>query len=225
MVHAMATSHDNDEELRRLRRKLDGEDERDAARALLDPGEALRELGDAEVAFGDTGPVSDSQPIEVKRPGWFDRAWAFVTRTTFRKVVFFIVLAPLILYSALDSIGPNGLVERMIGGRTCVGPRGSRARLMAHAMSALGPRANRMVVSDRRVLLVRSEPFADPPQLRPIESVALTDIAAARHRPRGLARRRVELSFTDGSRIVLALPLFRAPSPERFLAALPPAAD
>jgi len=46
------------------------------------------------------------------------------------------------------------------------------------------------------------------------------DLLAARRRPRGPWRRRLELRFTDGSRIVLALPLFQSPPPRRFLAAL-----
>jgi hypothetical protein len=218
----MATPDDGDEELRRLRRQLDGQGVRDAARALLEPGEVLRELGEVSEAFGDTGPVSEWQPIELKSPGWFDRIWAFGTRTTFRKVVFYTLLAPLMVYLAIDSVGSSTVLDRMIGGRTCVGPRGSLARRVEHALNVLGSGANQVVVSDRRVLLVRAKLFVDPPQLTLVLSAALGDIAAARHRPRGLLRRRVELRFVDGSHIVIALPAFRAPSPKRFLAALSP---
>jgi hypothetical protein len=199
------------------RRATPGED---AARTLLSPGETLRELGEVGVAFGDTGPVSEWQPVELKSPGWWDRAWAFCTRTTLRKVVFFTLFAPVALVLAIDSVGPSALLDRLIGGRTCEGPRGSIARRVQHAMSALGPGANHLVVSDRRVLLVRRELFADPPQLTLVLSVLMHDIAGARHRPRGPLRRRVELRFTDGTRIVLALPLLRAPSPQRLLTAL-----
>jgi hypothetical protein len=64
--------------------------------------------------------------------------------------------------------------------------------------------------------------FEDPPRLTLVSTVALGDLAAARHRSHGLLRRRVELLFTDGSRIVLAFPVFNGPSPRRFLAALSP---
>lgn len=192
----------------------------DAARALLTPRETLREWGDVGIAFGDTGPVSEWQPVELKSPGWWERAWAFCTRTTLRRVVFFTLFAPVALILAIDSIGPSTLVDRLIGGRTCEGPRSSIARRVQHAMSALEPGADHLVVSDRRVLLARRELFADPPQLTLVLSVPLRDIASARHRPHGPLRRRVELHFIDGTRIILALPLLRSPGPERLLAAL-----
>jgi hypothetical protein len=219
---AMATPDDGDEKLQRLRRQLDREDVRDAARALLEPGEVLRELGEVGVAYGDTGPGSDAQPVEPASPGWFDRFWAFATRTTLRKIVFYTLLAPLMVYLAVDSVGSSALLDRMIGGRTCMGPRGSLARRTQHALSVLGPGANHVVVSDRRILLVRAKLFAEPPELTMVSALGLGEIAAARHRPRGPLRRRVELCFTDGSRIVVALPSFRSPSPRRFLAALSP---
>jgi hypothetical protein len=220
----MPTPAERDEELARLQRQLNGDDKRDAARTLLEPGESLRELGDVSVAFGDTGPVSDWQPIEPKSPGWFDRAWAFGTRTTLRKVVFSIALAPLFLFMAIASVDSGSIFDRIIGGRTCAGPRGSLARQVEHALSTLGLKANGIVLSDRRMLLVRTELSTESPRYTHVMAVALGDIAAARHRPRGLLRRRVELRFTDGSRIVFALPMFNAPSPERFLAALAPVA-
>jgi hypothetical protein len=216
----MATADDSDDELGRLRRQLDRQDVRDAARALLEPGEVLREFGEVSRAYGDTGPVSEWQPVELTSPGWLDRMWAYGTRTTFRKVLFFTLLAPLMVYAAIDSMGSSAVLDRMIGGRTCAGPRGSLARRAEHALSALGSGANHVMVSDRRLLLVRAELFADPPEVTLASAVALGDLAAARHRPRGLLRRRIELRFTDGSWIVLALPLLRAPSPERLVAAL-----
>jgi hypothetical protein len=222
----MTTPDDPDEELRRLQRQLDGEDVRDAARALLDPGEALRELGDIGVAFGDTGPVSEWQPVELNPSAWWDRIWAFGTKTTIRKIAFYTLLAPLAVYAAVESLGdslaagPSTLLDRLIGGRTCQGPRDSLARQVQHALSALGPGADRFVLSDRRLLLVKGTLFTDPPELTMISSVPLTEIATARHRPRGLLRRRVEIRFTDDSRIVLALPALRSPKPKRFVAAL-----
>ncbi|HSK97014.1 MAG TPA: hypothetical protein VK891_10395, partial [Euzebyales bacterium] len=62
--------------------------------------------------------------------------------------------------------------------------------------------------------------FTDAPALTLVGSVPLDEIAAADPSPRGPARRRVEVRFTDGSRIVLALPVLRAPGPERLAIAL-----
>jgi len=208
------------EELRQLRRRLDGEDVRDAARALLEPGEVLRELGEVSVAHGDTGPVSEWQPIELTVPGWFDRIWAWGTRTAVRKALFFTLLAPVAVVAALDSIGPSTLMDRLVGGRTCEGPRGSTARRVQHALSALGPGGNRIAVTDRRILLIRQELFASPPVLNVILPVPFADLAGASHKPRGLLRRRVELRFTDSSRIVLALPMFGTTNPREIIAAV-----
>ena len=217
-----------DDELHQLQRQLDGEDVRDAARALLDPGETLREFGDVGVAFGDAGPISEWQPVDLTPSRWFERAWTFGTRTTIRKIFFSLLLAPLVVYAAVESLGdvlasgPSTLLERLLGGRTCQGPRDSLARRMQHALSALGPNADRFALSDRRLLLVRGTLFTDPPELTVVTSVSFAEIAQARHRPRGLLRRRVEIRFTDDSRIVLALPAFRSPKPQQFLAALAP---
>jgi hypothetical protein len=226
--HTMTTPDDLEDELHQLQRQLDGEDVRDAARALLDPGETLREFGDIGVAFGDDGPVSEWQPLDLKPSRWFDKAWTFGTKTTIRKIFFSFLLAPLVVYAAVESLGdvltsgPSTLLERLVGGRTCQGPRDSLARRMQHALSALGPNADRFALSDRRLLLVRGTVFTDPPDLTVVSSVPLAKIAQARHRPRGPLRRRVEIRFTDDSRIVLALPTFRSPKPQQFLAALEP---
>jgi hypothetical protein len=222
----MTTPDDPDEELRRLQRELGGENVRDVARALLDPGETFREFGDIDVAYGDTGPVSQWQPIELKPMRWLDRIWAFGTRSTARKIVFYTLLAPVWVWLAVESLGdalaagPSDLLDRLIGGRTCQGPRDSLARQVQHALSALGPGAEHFILSDRRLLLAKGTLFTDPPELTVISSVPLTEIAMARHRPRGLMRRRVEIRFTDDSRIVLALPVLRSPKPKQFVAAL-----
>jgi hypothetical protein len=224
----MTTSDDPDEELRRLQRQLDGQDVRDAARALLDPEEALREFGDIGLAYGDDGPVADWQAVELNPSRRLDRVWAFGTRSTVRKIVFYTLLAPLAVYAVVESLGdwlmagPSTLLDRLIGGRTCEGPRDSLARQVQHALSPLGPGANRFVLSDRRLLFVKGTLFTDPPKLTLISSVPFADIADARRRPRGLLRRRVEIRFTDDSHIVLALPSLRAPRPKRFVAGLEP---
>jgi hypothetical protein len=224
----MTTPDDPDDELHQLQRQLSGEDVRDAARALLDPGETLREFGDVGVAFGDEGPVSEWQPLDLKPSRRLDKIWAFGTKTTIRKILFYTLLAPLAVYAAVEALGDalaagcSTLLDRLIGGRTCEGPRDSLARRVQHALSALGPGADRFVLSDRRLLLVKGTLFTDPPKLSVISSVPLTDIAQARRRPRGLLRRRVEIRFIDDSRIVLALPTLRSPKPQRLVAALEP---
>ena len=63
----------DDEELRPLDRELAGDDIRDAARAVLEPGAQLRALTEIGLAYGDEGPVA--------------------------------------------------ILDRMIGGRVCAGPR------------------------------------------------------------------------------------------------------
>lgn len=214
----MTSQADRSEQMRQLQRRLDGEDVRDAARALLDPGEQLRELAEVDVAYGDTGPIADAQPVEVKPSGRIGRLWAFATRTRLRAVLLSSLLLPL----AVLEIGPSALLDRLIGGRVCQGPRGSAARGVQHALSVLGPDANHVVVTDRRLLWVRKELFTEPPRFHPVWSVPVMALATARRRPRGPLRRRVELCFTDGSRIVLALPAFRSPPPRKFLAALRP---
>lgn len=199
----------SDEELRELERQLAGEDVRDAARAVLDPDEELRALAEIGVAFGDDGPVAQWQSIELESSPRFDRIWAFCTKTTFRKVVFAIVLAPLFVLSTLDSLGPPAVLDRMLGGRTCVGPRDSSARRMQHALSTFGGNATHGVVSDRRLVVARKAIGAT--RFSPVMSVPLTDVATARRRPRGPWRRRVELRFADDSRIVLAVPSLTHP--------------
>src|SRR5690606_42082029 len=87
-------------------------------------------------------------------------------------------------------------------------------------LPALRRRADHFSLRARRLLLAERALFAGPPRCTPVRSVPPHEVAAARHRPRGPWRRRVELCFTDGSRIVLALPWLEAPPPKRFLAAL-----
>lgn len=203
---------------------IDGDDaavrRRDALGALLEPGELPRESGEVRVAFGDEGPVSQWQPLQIESPRWLERVWAAGTRSTPRRILFFTLLAPLAACAAISSLGPPDAADRLVGGRTCEGPRDSLARRVQHWLSPLGPGADGVVISDRRVLFVRGALFAGPPGLALVGSVPLDRIAAARPSPRGPARRRVELGFADGSRIVLALPVLRAPSPERLAAAL-----
>lgn len=210
------------DELRQLRRGLDGEDERDALRALLQPGEALRETGSANVAHGDTGSPEDWEPLELRTPRGLDRLWDFATRTAVRKLVFFTVLSPLMLVAAVDSLGASisGWLDRLVGGVVCSGPRASHARRVAHALSPLGLRADRLLVSDRRLALVRRAGSWRDNRPEIAHSVPLAQIAEARRRPRGVLRRRVEIVFVDASRIVLALPSFQSPPPARVVAAL-----
>jgi hypothetical protein len=219
---------DGDEELARLRRQLDGEDVRDAARAVLDPTEDLRLLGEGHPAYGDSGPATDTEPVELQPSPGLERLWGFCTRTAPRRIVSFAVFAPFMAVLALDSIGPSTLLDRLIGGRTCEGRRGSVARQVEQAFSTFSGRADLYAVSDRRLLLMRSNRYrsGSPPELAIVASIPRAAIAGARRRPRGLFRRRVELSFVDGSRIVLALPFFASAKlnegPKRLVTELAP---
>lgn len=189
---------------------------------LLEPGETVRALGDVHAAHGDTGDAAESEQVRPREPAWFARAWAFATRTTPRKVVFGVLCFPVLVYVLLDSLGDalsGRWLDRLVGGRVCAGPRGSLARQAEHALSSLGPGANTLAVTDRRLVLVRHELGSDPARLTLVWARPLADVTSARPRPRGLARRRVELAFGDGSRIVLALPAFRSPRPAKVAAA------
>lgn len=199
-----------------------GSAEEAAYQRLLQPGERLWEHGEVSLATGGWGPVAEWSPVEVGTPGWLDRLWAFGTRTAARKAVFFTLLSPLMLFAWIDSIGGSlsGAFERLVGGVVAAGPRGSLARQAQHALSALGPGANELVVTDRRFVLVRRALFGSTPDRTAVWAVPRTAIAAARPRPRGLSRRRVELSFADHSRIVLALPTLRSPRPDRMATVL-----
>lgn len=210
----------DEEAQRKLERELAGEDVRDAARALLESGEELRALAEVGVAFGDGGPLEDQHPIELTPSPRWDRIWDFCTRTTVRKVVFSVVLAPLFVVSAAESIGPPAILDRMIGGRTCVGPRDSLARRAQQAFSTFGGHATHALVSSRRIVFARKAIGAT--RFTHVLSVPRADVVAARPCPRGLLRRRVELHFGDGSRIVLAVPSFRHPParPAQLISAL-----
>ncbi len=192
----------------------------EALESLLAVGETWREAGDVDHAFGHTGPSADHEPIQLETPGWLDRIWAAGTRTTLRRVVFFTLLSPLALIAAVDSLSLDGWLERLIGGRTCAGPRGSLARRVEHAFNRLAAGANMLIVSDRRLLLVRRGLWRMDDRFSVVDAVDLGDVVGARVRPRGFLRRRVEVRFTDGSSIVLALPSFSAPRPKRVVAAL-----
>jgi hypothetical protein len=200
------------------------EEEKEAAglRSLLEPGETLLESGEVSVAFGDMGSIAEWQPIELTSRRWMGRLRAFATRSTPRKLVFYTLLAPLMLVATVMSIGPGlgDWFDRLIGGVTCAGPRGSLARRVQHALSPLGLAADRVIASDRRLLLVKRGPWRDPYRFELTWAVALGDLAEARVHPRGVLRRRVQVQFADASSVVLALPLLRSPSPQRMVAAL-----
>lgn len=191
----------------------------DALEEILEPGEELRIYGSTNVAHGDDGPATEWELWEgtkARLDGW----WSFVTRTWPRRILFFTVLLPVGLIAALDGIG-GGLsdrLDRLVGGVTCRGPRGSQARQMQHALSPLGGRGSHLVVSDSRLLVVRVgiKILKGPPDVDVIWSAARTQVSSAERRPHGLLRRRVQLWFADGSTIVLALPFFdSSPKPSQ----------
>lgn len=190
---------------------------------VLASGEVLRLHGGTNVAHGDTGPATEWENVDSLADSG-NRFWSFATRTWPRKILFFTVLSPLLLIGLLESIGDgisSGL-DRLVGGVTLSGSRGSAARRMQHALSPLGARGNRMAVTDRRLVVFREHHSlrGGPPRVELTWSLPLAEIAAARPYPRGLLRRRLQVSFRDGSMIVLACPLSDAPKPASFAAAL-----
>jgi len=202
--------------------QIDPETEAALAETLAQ-GEVLRLHGAVGVAHGDTGPITDtdlwSDPAAPHNRG--SRSLDRLTRTRTRKVLFSTILSPVLLVAAIDSLG-GGLgdrIDRLVGGVTCGGPPGSLARRAEHALSMLGGRANHLAVTDRRLLLLQQD-LGLRAGFDIVGEVPLHAIADARPRPRGLLRRRVQLSFVDGSHVVLALPALQAPSPERVCAAL-----
>jgi hypothetical protein len=192
-----------------------------AVAGMLTPGEALRVHGDVNVAHGDTGALTDTELLDDPSAphNRANRMLDRLTRTRVRKVLFYTVLSPLLAVAAVESIG-DGLsdrIDRLVGGVTCRGPRGSLARRMEHAFTMLGGggRADHLAVTDRRLLLLRRRHRGVEVRFDHVWEVPLDTVARARPRPRGLLRRRIELLFADGSHIVLALPTFQAPSPAR----------
>ena len=198
-----------------------------AVAEMLASKELLRLYGAVNVAHGDTGPITDTDlwddPAAPHNRG--ARTLDRLTRTRVRKVVFYTVLSPVLLVGAVGSLGDGvgDRIDRLVGGVTCGGPPGSLARRTEHALSPLGGRANHLAVTDRRLLLLRQRLRSLQPRFDTVGEVPLHAVASARPRPRGVLRRRVELSFTDGSHVILALPRFQAPSPAQLCAAVGPA--
>jgi hypothetical protein len=124
-----------------------------------------------------------------------------------------------------EALAPTTLLDRLLGGRTCQGPRGSLARQVQHALNVLGPGANTLAVTDRRLLLLRREITlgTGPPELTLVWTAPRGVVVDARRWGRGLLGRvlgRVRLNFSDGSWIVLAMPLFGTLRPARTATAL-----
>ncbi|WP_367130562.1 hypothetical protein [Saccharothrix sp. HUAS TT1] len=165
----------------------------DDARRALSPGEALLALSSAAVAYGarggaepdfwitPAGRLVDRVDRAVPEPkGWVGKALAGVGGVAFA--------AP-----SLDL--PAEFPESWIGGRTCCGPVGSVARQLEAALSGHSFLA---VTSQRVVALVSRDDRMAVTWAAPRDVVA-----AARRRPRLLARGRFGLVFRDGSWIVL----------------------
>lgn len=165
----------------------------DDARRALAPGEVLLAIASVGVAYGARGgaepdfwttpagrTVDRVQRAMPAPKGWVGRALAGVGGVAFA--------AP-----SLDL--PSEFPESWIGGRTCFGPTGSLARQLesvvtGHSFLAVTPR--------RIVALVNRDDRMTVAWTMPRDVVA-----AARRRPRLLARGRFGLVFRDGSWIVL----------------------
>ncbi len=165
----------------------------DDARRALAPGEALLAITSAGVAYGARGGAEpdfwttpagravDRVNRAVPEPkGWVGKALAGVGGVAFAS-------------PSLDL--PSDFPESWIGGRTCYGPVGSVARRLEAALTGHSFFA---VTAQRIVALVNSDDRMTVAWAAPRDVVA-----AARRRPRLLARGRFGLVFTDGSWIVL----------------------
>lgn len=165
----------------------------DDARRALAPGEALLAITSAGVAYGARGGAEpdfwttpagravDRVRQAVPEPeGWVGKALAGVGGVAFA--------AP-----SLDL--PGEFPESLIGGRTCFGPAGSPARQLEAVLTGHSFFA---VTAQRVVALVNADDRMGVAWAMPRDVVA-----AARRRPRLVARGRFGLVFRDGSWIVL----------------------
>jgi hypothetical protein len=172
------------------------------ADALLEPGEQLRALAPIGLAHGGTGPAADIEPVTIEGPEWLGKGWDAATRTPARKGCLAVVLSPLLLLAAIDGLGStiSDGIERLAGGVVVRGPRGSRARLVQYALNILGPAGDHLVVTDRRLVLATRDGAA-------VLAVGRDEVVAVRRRRRLLLNRRLDVTFSDGSRVVLAVPV------------------
>ncbi len=167
------------------------------ARAAL-PGDTVLALSTVVVAYGNTSgaepefwqtragrvlkPLDDAMPAVPQPRGWVGKA----------------TLGAVGLAFSSPSIGlPKGFPEHWIGGRTCQGPAGSRARQVQAVIAR--SREAFLAVTDRRIALLDGRSGFDL-----MWDVPRTSVVGARRRPRLWARARFGLVFDDGSWIVLS---------------------
>lgn len=167
----------------------------DEARRALERGEELLALSPAAVAYGVTGGPSGAEPdVDAKR----EKVQRVVGAANGSHNKFArILLAPLGLFGAGPSIDVD--VEKILGGRTCEGPGSSAARDVQQAVARCADAL--VAVTDRRLLVMDYRTSAG---MRIQWAAPRQVVAAARHRPRFLARGRFQLEFAYGSWIVLS---------------------
>lgn len=183
-------------------------------RPLLPKGEALLALTIAEPAFGSTGKHDPKFPSS-KRGRRFTRrartAADAVDRASGKarlpRGIAWLVMGIAALFSWSPSwAGPGKLFRRWLGGRVVDGEAGRIARAMQAELTPYGD-CGYLAVTDLSVHLLKPAPIltkraiaTDPPQW----TINREAITSARRVPRLFARARIELTFTDGSRIVLS---------------------
>jgi hypothetical protein len=167
------------------------------ATRALPPGDVLRALSIVRVAYGSTSGAEPDfwttsagrllKPLDNALPqpkGWVGKALLGVGGLAF----------------ASPSVDlPKDFPEHLLGGRTCAGPRGSRARQVESAVGA--SESTYLAVTDRGVVWLRQESME---RMAPVLAFPRNAIIAAERRPRALARGRFGLVFDDGSWVVLS---------------------
>jgi len=179
-------------------------------RPLLPPGETLRALTLAEPAFGSTGrydPDIRQTATGQRFQRCADAADEVVRRSRIPRWLVRVVgvIAGVLTFSpSWDR--PGNVFRRWLGGRVIEGMPGSLARELQAQLTPYGD-ARYLAVTDRSLYLLRAAPImakravaADPPLWTSSRDV----VAGVRRTPRLCSRARIELTFIDGSRIVLS---------------------
>jgi hypothetical protein len=179
-------------------------------RPLLAKGETLRALTLAEPAYGSTGR-HDPSLAETAAGQRIQRSAAATGDAIRRSRIPRWLLAIVGVVAAVFSWGPSWsgpgkLVRRLFGGQVVEGEPGSLAREVQAHLAPYGE-AGYLAVTDRQLYLLAAAPIlakravADDP---PLWTARREVVSLARRTPRLFSRARIELTFTDGSRIVLS---------------------
>lgn len=182
----------------------------DEARDVLPPDEQLLALTTVEVAFGWTG--SHDPDFRHSKTGRrmlraAHRAADAVERAKIPRWLTRLGMVVGGVFSWAPSLpGPGRLFRTLIGGQVLAGEPASLARALQAELTPYGS-GDYLAITDRALYLLESAPVlskrlvSDKP---PVWSAPADTVAIAEPAPRGPARARFALVFTDGSRIVLS---------------------